>query len=64
MGPSDEDPLDQQLRVRGVDGLRVVDGSVFPVMPAGNPNAPVTAIAWHAADVIRCRAPQAAEAVR
>jgi choline dehydrogenase-like flavoprotein len=40
------------LRVRGVDGLRVVDTSVFPFMPAGNTNGPAMAVAWRAADLI------------
>jgi choline dehydrogenase len=44
--------LDPQLKVRGVDGVRVVDASVFPFMPAGNTNAPVMALAWRAADLI------------
>ena len=52
MGPNDEDVVDAQLRVRGVTNLRVVDASVLPVMVAGNPNGPVTALAWRAADLI------------
>jgi choline dehydrogenase-like flavoprotein len=53
MGPSDDDVVDPQLRVRGVDGLRVVDCSVLPVMVAGNLNGPIMAVAWRAADLIR-----------
>jgi len=45
--------LDPALKVRGVSGVRVVDASIFPFMPAGNTNAPVTAVAWRAADLIR-----------
>ncbi len=45
--------VDPQLRVRGVDGLRVVDGSVIPDMPGGNTTAPVIMIAEKAADMIR-----------
>ncbi len=56
LGPAEEDVLDPQLRVRGVDGLRVVDGSALPLMAAGNPNAPIMAMAWHAGDLILGRA--------
>ncbi|WNG87247.1 GMC family oxidoreductase N-terminal domain-containing protein [Mycobacterium sp. ITM-2016-00317] len=52
MGPDDEDVVDSQLRVRGVDGLRVVDCSVMPTMVAGNLNGPVMAMAWRAAGFI------------
>ncbi|MGE2716073.1 GMC family oxidoreductase [Mycolicibacterium litorale] len=52
MGPSDDDVVDDQLRVRGVDGLRVVDCSVMPTMVAGNLNGPMMAMAWRAADLI------------
>jgi choline dehydrogenase len=44
--------LDPELRVRGVEGLRVVDASVFPIMVSGNTNAPVMALAARAADLI------------
>lgn len=52
MGPSDHDVVDNQLRVRGVDGLRVVDCSVMPTIVAGNLNGPMMAMAWRAADFI------------
>jgi choline dehydrogenase-like flavoprotein len=52
MGPGDDDIVDNQLRVRGVDGLRVVDCSVMPAMVAGNLNGPIMAMAWRAADFI------------
>ncbi len=52
MGPADDDVVDSRLRVRGVDGLRVVDGSVLPVMVSGNLNGPIMAMAWRAADLI------------
>ncbi|MET4426852.1 GMC family oxidoreductase N-terminal domain-containing protein [Mycolicibacterium sp. 624] len=53
MGLEDTAVVDSSLRVRGVSGLRVMDCSVLPVMVAGNLNAPMMAMAWHAADVIR-----------
>ena len=43
MGPSEEDVVDSELKVRGVDGLRVVDCSVMPTMVAGNLNGPMMA---------------------
>ncbi|MFN0155557.1 MAG: GMC family oxidoreductase, partial [Gaiella sp.] len=44
--------VDPQLRVRGVDCLRVVDASVFPRLPRGHPNWPVVAVAERAAELI------------
>lgn len=52
MGPGDADVVDSQLRVRGVENLRVVDCSVMPTMVAGNLNGPIMAMAWRAADFI------------
>ena len=53
MGGGDEAVCDPELRVRGVDGLRVVDASVLPAVPRGNTNAPTVAVAERAADLIR-----------
>jgi choline dehydrogenase len=52
--------VDTELRVRGVERLRVVDASVMPTVPRGNTNAPTIALAERAADVISGRAPLAA----
>lgn len=59
---TDDDPtavVDDQLRVRGIDGLRVVDASVMPELTRGNINAPIVMIAERAADLIRGKTPLA-----
>ena len=57
MGP-ETDPtavVDDQLRVRGMEGLRVIDASVMPTMLSANLNASVIMIAEKASDIIRGR---------
>ena len=52
MGEDEAAPVDARLRVRGVEGLRVADASVMPIIPSGNINAPTLMVAEKAADVI------------
>lgn len=53
MGTDTDSVVDPRCRVRGVTGLRVVDLSIAPVMPAGNTFGPVCAMAWRAAELIQ-----------
>jgi choline dehydrogenase-like flavoprotein len=53
--------VDAELRVQGVDGLRVVDASVMPNVTRGNTNAPTIMIAEKAADLVRGTVPAPAE---
>lgn len=53
MGKDNTAPLDGRLRLRGIEGLRVIDCSVFPEMVAGNTNAPTMGMAMRAAQLLR-----------
>ncbi len=53
MGNDESAVVDSEARVRGIEGLRVVDSSVFPVIPNGNLNSPTIMLAERAADLIK-----------
>lgn len=56
MGAGEQAVVDPELRVKGVEGLRVADASVMPVVPRGNTNAPSIMVGEKAADLLRGRA--------
>ncbi len=62
MGPEECFPLDPQLRVRGIEGLRVIDASVIPKITSGNTNAPTIMVVEKGAEMILQDAKEAAAA--
>jgi choline dehydrogenase len=56
MGTDEDAVVDPQLRVRGLDGLRIADASIMPALPRGNPNLACIMIGEKAADLVRGRA--------
>jgi choline dehydrogenase len=52
MGPDDRSVVSEDLRVKGISGLRVVDASIMPVVPSANTNVPTIMVAERASDLI------------
>ena len=59
MGADAASVVDPALRVRGTEGLRVIDTAIMLAIPSGNTNGPAMAMAWRAADIILRDAPGA-----
>ncbi|KAI5642771.1 GMC oxidoreductase domain-containing protein [Phthorimaea operculella] len=53
MGPEGVGVTDERLRIRGLKGIRVVDGGAIPVVTSGNTNAPIIMLAERASDLIK-----------
>ena len=55
MGNDDMAVVDDQLRVGGVKGLRVIDSSIMPTLVSAHTNAAVMALAWRGAELIEAQ---------